>query len=253
MQLSQAKKKWIRSLAQKKVRDELRLFTAEGEKVIADIMRGGAPPLYVVGQTGRTHKLTFPRETEIYTCDAKDMEALSAMVTPPGLLAVFAQWDFDVSVLGGDQPRWLLADGIKDPGNMGTLIRTAHWFGVHAVIALNGCAELYNPKTIQSTMGSLGKLPVFYRDAEAFFKEFTGRVPFFGADLEGRELQTFGPQPAFGLIIGSESHGLSEVAAAHVSQKIFIPAADPRNAPESLNAAVSAGIILSRLAGSGNP
>jgi len=249
MQLSQAKKKWIRSLAQKKVRDELRLFTAEGEKVIADIMRGGAPPLYVVEQAGRTHKLSFPSQAEIYTCDAKDMEALSAMVTPPGLLAVFAQWDFDPSALQKKDARWLLADGIKDPGNMGTLIRTAHWFGVDAVIALNGCAELYNPKTIQSTMGSLGKLPVFYRDAVLFFDEFSGRVPFFGADLEGEALHTFGPQKSFGLVIGSESHGLSEVAAAHVSQKIFIPAFDPRNAPESLNAAVSAGIILSRVAG----
>lgn len=249
MELSQAKKKWIRSLSLKKYRDEQKLFMAEGEKVLADLLRGGAVPQCVVVQEGRNHNLPLPPRTEVFTCTARDMEALSALATPPGILAVFAQWVFDASALALPNPRWLLADGIKDPGNLGTLIRTAHWFGVQAVIALNGCAELYNPKTIQSTMGSLGRVPVFYVDAAGFYAEHAGRVTFYGADLEGDALHTFTPQKSFALVIGSESHGLSAVSAAQVGRKVFIPAFDEGNRPESLNAAVSAGIILSKLGG----
>lgn len=249
MQLSQSKKKWIRALSLKKFRDEQKLFIAEGEKVIADIIRGGGIPRYVLSEAGRKFTTAFPPQTETAECDAKEMQALSSMAAAPGILAVFPQWRFDESLLESRPPRWLVADGIKDPGNMGTLIRTAHWFGANAVVAVHSCAELYNPKTIQSTMGSLGRLPVFYLEAGPFFEKFAGRVPFFGADLEGDPLGRFGPMDSFALVIGSESHGLSEEAAAHLSRKIFIPAFDAGDSPESLNAAVSAGIILSRIGG----
>ena len=248
MQLSQAKKKWIRSLAQKKNRDEEKLFIAEGEKVIADIIRGGNKPRLVVHKSG-SHTTLDLFHVETYECDAKDMEAISTMVTPPGVLAVFRQWEFDENVLEQASPRWLIADGIKDPGNMGTLIRTAHWFGINAVIGINLCAELYNPKTIQSTMGSLGKVPVFYLDAALFYEKYGSKTTFFGADLQGKPVGSYTSQESFALVIGSESHGLSEVSTAHLSAKIFIPEFDPGNRPESLNAAVSAGIILSHIAG----
>jgi RNA methyltransferase, TrmH family len=97
-------------------------------------------------------------------------------------------------------------------------------------------------------MGSLGKVPIFYLSAEDFFKGYSGKVTFYGADLEGELLAKTNPENSFALIIGSESHGLSEIATKHVSKKIFIPEFDSSNRPESLNAAVSAGIILSRLA-----
>lgn len=248
MQLSQAKKKFIRALALKKNREQEKLFMAEGEKVIADLMQGGHLPEFIVLQTGITSQI-LNNEVPFYECEAADMKSISAMATPPGILAVFRQWDFDISILDLPKPRWLVADGIKDPGNMGTLIRTAHWFGINAVIAINGCAELYNPKTIQSTMGSLGKLPVFYPEAGVFFETYGNKVQFFGADLQGNLLNSIGKQESFALVIGSESHGLSAVSTSHVSHKIYIPEFDPSNRPESLNAAVSAGIILSHIAG----
>ena len=247
MQLSQAKKKRIRSLALKKYRDEQELFIAEGEKVIADLLRGGAKPEFIVTEEGRDFSLNLPANTEIYQCSRADMQAISTLSAAPGILAVFPQWKFETQLLHNQIPRWLLADGIKDPGNLGTLIRTAHWFGVNAVIAVNGCAELYNPKTVQSTMGSLGQVPVFYPEALAFFDEFGAKVPFYGADLEGEPLQSFESARSFALIIGSESHGLSPVSAAHLSKKIFIPPHNGQNRPESLNAAVSAGIILAKI------
>jgi TrmH family RNA methyltransferase len=248
MQLSQSIKKFIHALGQKKYRDEQKLFIAEGEKVIADIIGSGAIPKYVVYESSRNRTLHFPSATKQYECDAKEMQFISSMSTAPGVLAVFPQWGTDASVWEVENPRWLIADGIKDPGNMGTLIRTAHWFGAHAVVCINSCVELYNPKTVQSTMGSLGKIPVIHVVAEEFFSKFSGKTIFFGADLEGERLNSIEPQKTFALIIGSESHGLSEIAAKHVAKKIFIPEYDALNRPESLNAAVSAGIILSRIA-----
>lgn len=247
MQLSQAKKKYVRSLALKKNRDTEQVFIAEGEKVIHDLLAGGNVPHFVVVSKGLP--ISFPVSVPVFECDTKDMEQLSAMSQPPGILAVFSQWKFDESVLMNQPVRWLITDGIKDPGNMGTMIRTAHWFGVNALIAINSCAELYNPKTIQSTMGSLGKLPVFYFTADYFFEKYGTGAVFYGADLEGEKLATFAPQESFALVIGSESHGLSAIASAHIKRKIFIPEYNPKNRPESLNAAVSAGIILSRIAG----
>jgi RNA methyltransferase, TrmH family len=137
MQLSQSIKKFIRALGQKKYRDEQKLFIAEGEKVIADIMRGGAIPRYVVYENSRDKTLKFSVATKQYECDAKEMQAISSMSTAPGVLAIFPQWGFDENILDQESPRWLITDGIKDPGNMGTLIRTAHWFGINAVIAIN--------------------------------------------------------------------------------------------------------------------
>lgn len=248
MQLSQAKKKLIRSLSQKKIRDAQGIFVAEGEKVIADIMRGGFFPEYIVLSQGIGHGLDLTK-IDSFECHQKDMEAISTLSAPPGVLAVFRQFAFDRSVLRKAKPRWLVTDGIKDPGNMGTLIRTAHWFGADAIVAINSCAELYNPKTVQSSMGSLGRIPVFYEDSFRFFEEHGKAVTFYGADLEGEPLSSFGPRESFALVIGSESHGLSEVSARNLSQKIYIPEFDSQNRPESLNAAVSAGIILSRIGG----
>lgn len=247
-QLSQAKKKWIKSLALKKNRDEQHLFIAEGEKLISDLIRGGAKLKVLVSHSAKP-ALLDSGPAESYVCDSADMDSISLLSTSPGMLGVFHYFQTDKSVLEKTNPRWLVADGIKDPGNMGTLIRTAHWFGLHAIIAINSCAELYNPKTVQSTMGSLGRIPVLYVDSADFYAQVSGKgIPFIGADLKGDLLGEFTSMNSFALIIGSESHGLSPASEKILSRRIFIPSADAQNRPESLNAAVSAGIILARIA-----
>lgn len=247
-QLSQAKKKWIKSLSLKKNRDEQQLFIAEGEKLIADLIHGGATLKLLVCIKGKNETVELGN-AECYFCDSADMDSISLLSTAPGMLAVFHYFQTDTALLANPNPRWLVADGIKDPGNMGTLIRTAHWFGLHAIIAINSCAELYNPKTVQSTMGSLGRIPVLYLDVADFYGQVSNKgISFIGADLRGELLGEFSSMKSFALIIGSESHGLSPASEKMLSRRIFIPSADAQNRPESLNAAVSAGIILARIA-----
>ncbi|MCG9911692.1 MAG: RNA methyltransferase [Flavobacteriales bacterium] len=244
MQLSHAKKKWIKSLQLKKFRDEHGVFVAEGEKVIHDILASGGVPEMMVKVKDKPIELShYP--LSFFTCNDADMASISSLTTPPGVLAVFKKWSVAENILEKLPPRWLITDGIKDPGNMGTLIRTAHWFGVNAIIALNSSVDEYNPKTVQSTMGSLGRVPVFHEDADSFYARFAGKVSFLGADLDGKSLYETKPRAEFALIIGSESHGLSEISKKYLTEKIFIPSHHPENRPESLNAAVSAGIILS--------
>ena len=246
--LSKAASKLIRKLASKKHREESGLFIAEGEKVVNDLSAGGLKIKFLVVST-ETDLTKYPTSVPLFSCDEAEMNALSSLSTPPGILGVFHQPGSDADSVLRQSSKLLIADGIKDPGNLGTLIRTAHWFGLDAVVALNGCADLFNPKTVQSTMGSLGRIPVIYPETQKFLSAVSGRIPLIGADLKGKSLADVNPLDTFAVVIGSESHGISIEIKRAADQFIFIPPKNPKNHPESLNAAVSAGIILSRLAG----
>lgn len=245
--LSKAASKLIRKLSLKKNREETGLFIAEGEKVVYDLLHGGLKAKLVVAtDPALLEKKQLP-ENRCF-CSADEMKSLSSLSSPPGLLAVFYQPDKSPDSVLESGNRFLVADGIKDPGNLGTLIRTAHWFGLDGVIALNGCADLYNPKTVQSTMGSLGRIPVIYPTGDEWMNMLEkGSIPLLGADLKGTPLNTIQPEKRFALVIGSESHGISRELKDRIDSTIFIPPLNEPNHPESLNAAVSAGIILARL------
>jgi TrmH family RNA methyltransferase len=245
--LSKAASKLIRKLSLKKNREETGLFVAEGEKVISDLLSGGLKAKLLVTSDPGLFEKTNLSETRFF-CSAEEMKTLSSLSAPPGLLAVFHQPDETPAEVLESGNRFLVADGIKDPGNLGTLIRTAHWFGLDAVIAWNGCADLFNPKTVQSTMGSLGRIPVIYPAGENWLKAFQkSQIHLFGADLKGTALNGIQPAIRFALVIGSESHGISNNLKEKIDRFIFIPPVHENNHPESLNAAVSAGIILARL------
>jgi TrmH family RNA methyltransferase len=245
--LSKAASKLIRKLSLKKNREETGLFVAEGEKVVYDLLSGGLKvKLLVTSDPDLFEKSKLPEKP--FFCSAEEMRSLSSLSAPPGLLAVFHQPDETLGDVPESGNRFLIADGIKDPGNLGTLIRTAHWFGLDGVIALNGCADLYNPKTVQSTMGSLGRIPVIYPTGEDWLKALEkDKIPLLGADLKGTPINTIEPGNKFALVIGSESHGISQSLRDRIDHFVFVPPASESNRPESLNAAVSAGIILARL------
>ncbi len=245
--LSKAASKLIRKLSLKKNREETGLFIAEGEKVVYDLLHGGLKAKLVVATDPALLEKNQLPENRCF-CSAEEMKSLSSLSAPPGLLAVFHQPDEPSESVIETGNRFLVADGIKDPGNLGTLIRTAHWFGLNAVIALNGCADLYNPKTVQSTMGSLGRIPVITPKGDEWLNMLEkGRIPLLGADLKGTPLNTIQHENRFALVIGSESHGISQKLKDRINSRIFIPPVSENNHPESLNAAVSAGIILARL------
>jgi TrmH family RNA methyltransferase len=140
----------------------------------------------------------------------------------------------------------LVLDGIKDPGNLGTIIRIADWYAIENIICSQDCVDVYNPKTVQSTMGSIFRVKVSYQNLEEFFASLPKSYPIYGTIVEGgKSIYETSLSKDSILIIGSESHGISEAVRKHITHKITIPRGKPGNKPESLNAAIATAICVS--------
>ena len=173
------------------------------------------------------------------------MEQMSGQDTPPGILAVVKipqQGEIKTS-----SKLVLALDGIANPGNMGTLIRTAEWFGIHDVVCSLDCVELWNPKTVQATMGSLFRMKVWKTDLATYLQQAKNKgKAIFGALLEGEDLFRMSTKPEGILVIGSESHGIRPEVLPCITHPITIPRAGG-SATESLNAAVAGAILMAEM------
>lgn len=240
--LSANKIKFIRSLGQKKFRDEHSLFIAEGEKIVEEALRSG----YNVKEV--YHESEIGKEA---------MQRISNLSSPSPVLAVIEKplsSPDDVlssitsaSITNGKRPLFLALDGVKDPGNMGTIIRIADWFGVDAIFASPGSVEVYNPKVVQATMGAIFRKQVIYTDLSEVCRKFLDAgFPVYGTFLNGKNLYEQLPQEKkHGLIVmGSESFGISPQLEALINNKLLIPPypADSVTS-ESLNVAIATAII----------
>ncbi len=248
--LSKTHSKYIQSLHGKKFRESAQLFLAEGNKVVTELLAGGHFPcreLIATADWLQAHRgwlEAFPG-LPVQEAGEQEMEKISALSTPSPVLGVFVQQPASLADPAGQLS--LVLDGIQDPGNLGTLIRIADWFGIRNMICSENCAEQYNPKVVQSTMGSLGRVQLLYTDIEAFLRSYP-QVPVLAAALDGKPVQEFqSVSPGF-LLIGNESRGIRPALLAAASQRITIPRIGEA---ESLNAAVAAGIILSHITGPG--
>ena len=240
--LSANKIKFIRSLSQKKFREEHGLFIAEGEKIVQEALNSGynVKEVYYEKEIGR-------EAMERITCLSSPSPVLAVIekpnFTPDSILqSISSQED-----LSGRKPLYLALDGVKDPGNLGTIIRIADWFGIDAIFASPGSVEVYNPKVVQATMGAIFRKQVIYTDlAQVCDKFLSAGLPVFGTFLDGKNLYENLPQDQKkGLIVmGSESFGISPQLEALISNKLLIPPypADSVTS-ESLNVAIATAII----------
>ena len=238
--------KLIQSLKQGKFRKEHQLFVAEGRKTVEELMQSSfeMTALYATEAFLKQYEIQHPM-LELAT--PLQMEQMSSLETPPGILAV-ARIPKREPQLPLTDPMILALDGIANPGNMGTIIRTAEWFGIHTIVCSEDCVEIWNPKVIQATMGSLFRIMVTSCDLEAFLRQekARGRV-IYGALLEGENLFKQERWDEGIVVIGSESHGIREPLLPLITRPITIPrAADSMT--ESLNASMATGIILARWA-----
>ena len=228
MNITQSEIKRIRSLREKKYRDALGLFVVEGEKMVREAL---ASDFEVV---------SVWRRDEIG--DAA-MDRISQLSTPSPVLAVVARPQSEEPVL--EKALCLALDGIRDPGNLGTILRTADWFGVRTVYLSDDCADLFNPKVIQSSMGSVFRVHAFPADLPALARRFReAGMPVYGTFLDGRDLYRE-PLSAAGLVVmGNEASGIRPAVAAEVDARLLIPAFGGSGA-ESLNVAAATAITLS--------
>lgn len=233
MSISKNEQRLVRSLSQKKYRDATGLFVVEGEKMVAEALKSGLDVVSVY------------RREEI---GEETMARLSQLSSPSPVLAVLRR---RTGLLPDpDKGLFLALDGIRDPGNLGTILRIADWFGIDGVYASEDTVDLYNPKVVQSTMGAIFRVPFQMTDIPSFCRRVrSGGGLVYGTFLDGENL--YGKALDTGLnapsviVIGNESNGISPETAACVSDRLFIPpypVEDPGS--ESLNAAVATAITV---------
>lgn len=233
MSISKNELRQVRSLAQKKFRDESGLFVVEGEKMVSEALASGFEVVSVY------------RRDEI---GEEAMARLSMLSSPSPVLAVIRQPA--PAAFRPSKGLFLALDGIRDPGNLGTILRVADWFGIDGVVASPDTVELYNPKVVQATMGAIFRVPFFRMDiAELCRKVVSGGGHVYGTFLDGENMYSkaldCGLEAPSVIVIGNESNGISPAVAACVSDRLFIPpypADDPGS--ESLNAAIATAITV---------
>ena len=235
--------KYIQSLSHKKLRDEEGVFIAEGPKLINDLLSADNVPLqqlFAVKEWIAVQEAFLSQPvTEIIQAE---LERISGLQTPNQVLGIFKKPAFTIDPSFQNRLT-LMLDTIQDPGNLGTIIRCADWFGIARIICSPDCADAFNSKVVQASMGSIARVQVMYESLPDWLEKQPG-LPAFSAVLGGTDLRQLPPVKEGILIIGNESKGISEPVLAMSRHRITIP---HKGRAESLNAAVATGIILSHL------
>lgn len=251
--ISKARIKWIKSLEMRKYRLLHNAFVAEGPKLVGELLPSFTP-LYIAATkewlTANRHLIKAVKEVD--EVSREELERASLLRTPQSVLAVMPipednwQWTTDNRQefpLKGVKGSLLLAlDGVQDPGNLGTILRIADWFGIHDVLCSEGTADVYNPKCVQSCMGALARVRVHYCNLPEVLRE--AKMPVYGTFLDGNNIYREALSASGIIVMGNEGNGISEDVAKCVSRRLYVP-----NYPqgslttESLNVAVCTGIV----------
>jgi len=254
MPITKSQVKYIQSLGHKKFRDQEGVFVVEGPKTVGELLnapnirplqiyavKGWLQPGTGAGASSRLAASGPAFDGFLTEVSTSELERVSSLSTPNQVLAVFEKPVFSPPVFSHAVS--LILDGIQDPGNLGTIVRIADWFGITRVFCTRDSADVYNAKAVQSTMGSISRVQVLYGDPGDLVREHP-ELPVYAAILEGKDLYSQ-PRIREGLIvIGNESKGIRPELLGRATHAITIPR---RGQAESLNAAVATGIILSHL------
>ena len=250
--LSKNKIKFINSLKKKKYRTEKGLFIAEGTRLVQDLLGEGVRAELLCATSPWLEK--NPPESgakikEQIEVTEQELGKISELKTPAEVLGVFAisggiSKDEDLS-----GKLSLVLDRINDPGNLGTIVRLADWFGIENIICSPDTVDLYNPKTVQATMGSIARVKVSYRELANFLENWSHHPDFdiYGCFLEGENLYTSPLQDKGMIVMGSEAQGISENLRPYINRQLYIPAFNQAGATkaESLNVSMATGIVCS--------
>lgn len=229
--------KFITSLQQKKFRLQHRMFFAEGEKVITEFMDSDLEPVEIFTLTPDIYKKYGAKVTQI---SESDLKKISTLVTPNNSLAVF-KIPKENNFL--EKGLTVVLDDVRDPGNLGTIIRLCDWFGIEKIVCSTDSVDVYNPKVVQATMGSLSRVEVYYMNIQELLSET--KLAVYGAFMDGKNIYHKKLKSEGYIVMGNESKGISAEVVKLVTDKITIPRFGRLQQTESLNVATATAIVLS--------
>lgn len=247
--ISKQQMKFIKSLAVKKFRESERLFIAEGEKIVSELIRSEFKihSIYYVKEF-KTEILPPGHAKNYFEISHNELQKISSLESPNKVLAVaeIPENKFESETIKNNLT--LMLDDIQDPGNMGTIIRTADWFGIKNIICSNETADVFNSKVVQASMGSLFRINVFYLNLEKILKETKNKIPVYAAVTKGKNIKSKKLISNCILLLGNESKGIKKELLQYADEKISI-APGGNSTAESLNVAVATGILLYQITG----
>ena len=242
--ISKNKIKYISSLQNKKFRQKYNKFIIEGHKTVFDIINSDYTVEEIfISSVDKYSSLLKEYNLEFIEVSNEEMKKISLLKSPSDILAIVNIRENNEEIILQNDITLCLAD-IQDPGNLGTIIRTANWFGIKNIVCSQNTADLYNPKTLQSTMGAFANINIFYIDLEDFLKK--QNITIYGTFLEGKNIYESKLKQNGIIVMGNEGNGIPKNIEKLISEKITIPnfAGESLKA-ESLNVSISTGIILS--------
>lgn len=237
--ISKAKQKWIRSLQLKKNRDEEHVFVVEGEKMVLEGLSCGLSDLVLlVVENEYIHIVPETVNNNCYTISSTDLSQLSSFKTPNKLIAVFKRREQQTD----STKKGIVLDGVQDPGNLGTILRIADWFGVSQIICSHETVDMYNPKVIQASMGAIYRVNVVYTDLKNFLTN--SEQPTYAALLDGADFQKVSFEENALLIMGNEGKGINNELLPFINHRITIPKVGQA---ESLNVGTATAILAAKM------
>jgi len=246
--LSKALIKLVNSLDNKKYRQQHQLFVAEGLKLIYDLIRLKAPIKTIISSRFIEE---MSHVAEYIQCKPSELEKISFLKTTPEVVALVEIVEHELIIENLSGKLSIALDGIQDPGNMGTIIRLANWFGIQHIICSKDCADIYNPKVVQASMGALLYVKVHYVDLLTVITELLkfSDYQIYGTFMAGNSIYESALKKNGLLVMGNEGKGISEQIEKLITQRISIPSySEGFNGAESLNVGVATGIIVSEFA-----
>lgn len=237
--MTKAEIQLVRALADKRGRTEEGLFVAEGEKLIGELLHSHLRVRKIFAVEG-----VFDTPlTEVVA--PRDMERLSSLKTPSNSLALVEIPHYEIDPSGLGKRLTLALDEVQNPGNLGTIIRLADWFGIGEIVCSEGSADCFNPKVVQATMGAILRVKVCYTDLARFLHGAAAQgVPVYGTFLEGENLYQTELSEGGIVVMGNEGRGVTEAVGREVTRKLFIPPyPSDRRGSESLNVAMATGVV----------
>ena len=240
--LSKNKIKYIKSLELKKNRKEEKVFVAEGHKSVDELLHCFSCKLIIATSEWLSRHYDLKAQDIIEVSD-DELAKASFLKSPQEVLAIFEQPEYKLDSSLPNNNLCLALDEVQDPGNLGTIVRVADWFGIENIFCSLGTADIYNPKTVQATMGAISRVKVHYCDLPAFISSLEG-VKVYGTFLDGENLYDSAISENGLIVMGNEGNGISSEIEKMVNSKLLIPNYPVgRTTSESLNVAMATGII----------